>query len=181
MLTELFAIPIYIGYTTADLTSVEKDILKLAEQPGVEISNDGGWQSSDQKLSLVDNIVSSHIKKYFRMLGNEQQEYAITAQWANINDPGTANIMHTHGDSDFSGIVYINVTEDSGDLFIHNLHVPTRDLTRHFPFTRNTSSGHRITPENGMIVLFPGNTAHSVLVNRSAENRISVAFNLDIC
>jgi len=181
MLTELFAIPIYIGYTTADLSSIEKEILELALHPGVKVSNDGGWQSRNQDLKLVDSIVSSHVKKYFRMLGNEQQEYAITAQWANINDPGCANIMHTHAAADFSGIVYINVGDECGDLFIHNLQAPIKDLTKQFPFTRNTSSGHKITPENGMIVLFPGNTAHSVLVNRSAENRISVAFNLDIC
>jgi len=180
MLTELFAIPIYINYTTADLTSLEQQIIKLSEGPGVDISNDGGWQSRDHNLKLVNDLVGIHIKKYFRMLGNEHQEYTITSQWANINDPGTANIMHTHGDADFSGIVYINVTEDSGDLFIHNLHAPVKNIIKQFPFAMNAGTGHKIAPENGMVVLFPGNTPHSVLVNRSAENRISVAFNIDI-
>ena len=181
MLTELFATPIYIGYTTINLVHIEKDIIDMSSEQGVTISNDGGWQSKDHNLSLVNDIVNPHIKKYFRQLGNQDQEFRITAQWANINDPGTGNIMHTHGDADFSGIIYISVHEDCGDLFIHNLNVPIRDLTQAFPFSRNTKSGHRITPEDGMIVLFPGNTPHSVLVNRSAENRISVAFNLDIC
>ena len=66
MLTELFATPIYIGYTTINLVHIEKDIIDMSSEQGVTISNDGGWQSKDHNLSLVNDIVNPHIKKYFR-------------------------------------------------------------------------------------------------------------------
>lgn len=177
---ELFGLPIYIGVDSTDLTSIEKDILTMSNDPSDHISNDGGWQSQDKHLHLVDHIINLHVKKYFRQLGNDSVNYTITSQWANVNTPGSANIMHNHGDADFSGIVYIKVPKNSGNLFLHNPYAPVRNLTAVFPFAKNSSTGHYVEVETGLVVLFPGNVFHQVLVNRSEENRISVAFNLDI-
>ena len=37
---------------------------------------------------------------------------------------------------------------------------------------------HRITPQEGQFLMFPGSLEHRVLENQSSENRISIAINL---
>jgi len=179
-LVELFQTPLYLNVDTVDVAPLEQQILKMSKQPSVVISNDGGWQSQSKDLTLIDDIIKRHAKKYFRLLGNETVKYNITAQWANINSPGCSNLAHSHGTSDFSGVFYISVPPESGDLYLHNFHAPANPLGHVFPYSAHTKTGHRIVPEAGLMAMFPGNTIHSVTANRSKKDRISVAFNLDI-
>lgn len=179
--TELFGIPLYIGFdSNSDISNLISSVVAMTTQPSAIVSNDGGWQSSSKNLNLIDSIIQQHTKKYFRSLGNSNVNFTIVSQWANVNPIGTANMFHSHGNSDFSGVFYLQAEQRSGNLILHNLTVPSNNLTQHFKLARNLTTGHAVTPEPGMIVLFPGNLPHSVLVNNSKKDRISIAFNIDI-
>ena len=177
---ELFQTPVYFGFDSVDTSNLTDTILEMQVAPSAVVSNDGGWQSPSKDLTLIDKLICNHAKKYFRSLGNESVLFNITAQWANINGPSCSNLAHSHGTSDFSGVFYVKVPDNSGDLFLHNIHAPANPLGHIFPLSTHTKSGHRIKPETGLIVMFPGNTLHSVTTNRSTEDRISIAFNIDI-
>ena len=177
---ELFPKPLYIGIETQDNTELYNQITSMTDRPSDVLSNDGGWQSVDKELDLISNIIKRHCKKYFRHLGNGNAECNIVAQWANVNCPGSSNIVHHHGDCDFSGVYYVRVPENSGDLLVHNFEAPNNNLSKVFTNTTHTSTGHRVEPEEGLIVMFPGNLKHSVTTNRSNEDRVSIAFNLDV-
>ena len=82
--------------------------------------------------------------------------------WFNDMGPGDATSKHDHDEDDelLSGVYYIHVPENSGNLLIHDAHSHTV-----------------VTPESGMHVFFAPNVVHSVSVNQSAERRLSIGMN----
>ena len=83
--------------------------------------------------------------------------------WLNAMEPGQRTSAHSHEENDelLSGVYYIAVPPDSGDILFHD-----------DPFEV------RVTPEPGLMLLFSPGLAHSVEQNRSAERRLSLAFNI---
>ncbi len=83
--------------------------------------------------------------------------------WFNDMGSGHVTTLHTHDDDDelLSAVYYIRVPADSGRLILH-------------------AGGETlaITPEAGILLLFPPDLAHEVEENRSGERRLSVAFNV---
>jgi len=81
-----------------------------------------------------------------------------------INDMGSNEVTteHDHDDYDemLSGVYYVQVPQDSGELVIVDQY--SRTL---------------VTPQAGMFVFFAPSVLHSVSVNRSGERRISVGMN----
>jgi uncharacterized protein (TIGR02466 family) len=90
---------------------------------------------------------------------------------------------HLHTNSMFSGIFYINVPKYSGDISFHmppnanTVFTPTLSpsLVENNIFNSQT---YTITPENGMILLFPSHLLHSVTSNLSNKLRHCLVFNI---
>jgi hypothetical protein len=85
--------------------------------------------------------------------------------WFNAMGPGTRTLPHTHDDADeiLSGVYYVEVPPDSGDLVIHDRHARTI-----------------VTPRAGMLVLFPPDLPHEVSENRSGRERLSIGMNFGV-
>jgi hypothetical protein len=98
------------------------------------------------------------------LLGHVSDELGI-AFWFNEMQPGDKTTLHTHNDGDelLSGVYYLEVPEDSGDIIFH--------------FTGETAS---FTPDAGDLFLFSPALPHEVGENRSHNVRLSVAFNIGI-
>ena len=86
-----------------------------------------------------------------------------TGFWFNAMEAGQWTAPHHHDENDelLSGVYYIRVPENSGDLLLH------RD-----------DEHVRIRPQAGKLVLFPPAVVHEVTVNRSPGMRLSVAVNV---
>ncbi len=82
--------------------------------------------------------------------------------WFNAMGPGHVTSRHSHEEIDelLSAVYYVDVPADSGDLILHA-----------------DPAVVRITPEPGLMVLFPPDLEHEVTENRSREQRLSIAFN----
>lgn len=83
--------------------------------------------------------------------------------WFNQMPPGHSTTLHTHDDGYelLSGVYYLDVPEESGDIL---LHLPQQQLT--------------ISPQAGMMLMFPPDLAHEVTRNSSKHSRLSMAFNI---
>jgi hypothetical protein len=83
--------------------------------------------------------------------------------WFNLMLPGHSTTLHTHDDGYelISGVYYLEVAENSGDILMH-----TADEVL------------AITPQAGQLLLFPPDLPHAVEENRSARSRLSLAFNI---
>jgi hypothetical protein len=83
--------------------------------------------------------------------------------WFNIAQVGEKTGIHDHAKyASISGVVYLQCNSDCGDLF----------------FIKEGQDDLTITPEVGKMVLFPSFLRHGVQINKSNQNRISLAFNL---
>lgn len=82
--------------------------------------------------------------------------------WFNAMEPGHSTTLHSHDEDDeqLSGVYYIYVPENSGDLIVH---------------TPEQAISH--SPRAGQWVFFTPQTPHQVEQNLSGEIRLSIAFN----
>jgi hypothetical protein len=82
--------------------------------------------------------------------------------WLNAQGPGQTTTEHTHDENDelLSGVYYVSVPPDSGDLIL-----------------LDGCMRVHVTPAAGMFLFFPPNIPHRVERNRSPDARLSVAFN----
>jgi hypothetical protein len=83
--------------------------------------------------------------------------------WANAMLPGQSTSRHRHEENDelCSGVYYVTAPAHSGDIVFHDS-----------PFEI------RVTPRDGLMLLFSPALDHSVEVNRSSVQRLSIAFNI---
>ena len=153
---------------------------------GNEVSNIGGFQTNSinyiNDKDILNNIFLNPTKEYIKTL-NPKKEFNINLYtfWINSNNKNDYNLMHNHIESNISGVFYIKAPKSSGRLVFQNA-----DLTRlndsNFDFFDNPNfySRYFCNVEEGDLYLFTSQTLHYVEANRSEEERISVAFNINI-
>jgi uncharacterized protein (TIGR02466 family) len=156
---------------------------------GVVLSNVGGYQSS--ALTMNDPVPTT-IAKLMQYISQQTQTCAqefgfqrqlnITNYWLNINQPGHYNKMHIHSSSILSGTYYAVTPPESGCIIFHNrpeISFILGDLKNiGVGESRYTVTEQAFQPKVGAVLIFPGWLQHSVEENRSAEDRVSIAFNL---
>tara|TARA_B100001996_G_C18648129_1_gene588268 strand:- start:199 stop:801 length:603 start_codon:yes stop_codon:yes gene_type:complete len=94
-------------------------------------------------------------------MGCHSNEY-----WFNISKPGQSTRWHDHKkEAKLSGVYYIDVPNNSGNILFRT-------------GESNKKSDWEIKSQTGQMILFPAIQKHSVDINRSSRNRISLGFNL---
>ena len=128
----------------------------------------GGWQSNKFLqtnplfFSLCDLIIDTH-----KTL-NPNPNIILKSLWINILSFTNFNTLHTHGengDSHYSGVIYLKVPPNSGNIVFNN----PLSISQNYP----------ITPLEGDIFFFPSFLPHYVEPNLSQEDRISISFNFN--
>jgi uncharacterized protein (TIGR02466 family) len=158
-----------------DFDKFKKEIYKLAEAPSVSKSNYGGWQShSDLHLNDVFKPLQDYVKNMCVKIFN--RDASIEQMWANINKKHDHNLIHSHGNLfNMSGVFYINVDENSGDIVFRDPRpgaVHARD--RLFIY----GDSEHFKPFQGFLLLFPSYLEHFVLPSASDIDRISLSFDI---
>ena len=166
-----------------DTKKIKKEIFTIkSKDKGRIISNYGGWQSKDfEKInknfkSLFDNINASvkEVEKYL----NLKRQLSLANYWCNINYFGSFNRPHTHTGSLISGVYYIDVYENSGNIVFTN-----KKLDPHYKkvnaFNEYNSSTWTVKPKENLCILFPSYLKHYVEPNLNKKERISISFNYD--
>ena len=110
-------------------------------------------------------------------------EFYITTSWAIKFLPGGSTHSHTHSNSLFSGVLYLKAAEKTGQISFHKykkyLDISSPTLTLGFTkWNIFNSDKWSITPNENQIIIFPSNLMHSVEINNSNEDRVSIAFNV---
>lgn len=151
-----------------DLISIVYEI-KNKVKKGKSASNYGGYQSLDN-LHMVDSIYKEFVSPFVKYFEEKTQFKAeITSLWANINYEKAFNNFHTHTDAslkdinEYSGVFYLKTPENCGDIGFFN------------PIYVNKQFWYK--PKEKDLILFPSYLPHMVDVNRSKQDRVSLAFN----
>jgi hypothetical protein len=160
---------IHIGFMP-DAAEINRQIvdvyLQLREQDLIRRSHFfcGRYENLYMERDRIPAIgrVLEQAESYAKNLQKNPQQKLRSGFWINDMGPDEVTTEHDHDDYDeiLSGVYYVQVPKDSGELVIVDKH--SRTL---------------VTPQAGMFVFFAPDVLHSVSVNRSEERRISMGMN----
>ena len=204
-LTKNILYPTY--YWKVKLSDKETDRLKLIDETyrlenedkaGIQRSNIGGWHSHnflhhnrvfDGLFNAIFNIIDNNIIKkdykilneMFRNQNNQWQAGKLETEggWVNINRNDNLNMEHAHDGNWLSAAFYIKVPDVNDTnrigLFEFKDPIPARIHEGHLFGKQNH---YTITPEEGMLIIFPAWVRHMVSPNYTNQDRISFSCNI---
>ena len=118
------------------------------------------WNMSDKpgfdKLEKIIIEMTNYLSKIYY---NRPINPRVENLWGMIYKKGDYAMVHDHWPSLWSGVYYIEVPNNSGDLF--------------FPQLKQT-----MTPKKNQMIVFEGKTRHGVRESLSDKERIAVSFNV---
>jgi uncharacterized protein (TIGR02466 family) len=143
-----------------------------------------GWQSEHtlhrrdefrELISCVDAVAESILR--FLRIGQEALE--VTGCWATVLATGADHKSHSHPNNFLSGVYYVRIHPGADTISFHDPRSQSRVIRP--PVVELTSANTdqvvlRVT--NGTLLIFPSYLEHSVDANVSAEERISISFNM---
>ena len=153
---------------------------------GRKVSNYGGWQSNqimiqEDRSELLKEIITNSLSK----LPISNGVYAAVQGWKNINEPGNFNVKHNHPRSNLSGVLWIKIPKDSGDIVFSSPNFFDRYdeidcYTDEFKYDLHSYHTYYFIPKEGRLLIFPSSLEHEVKENKSTEDRISYSFNIKL-
>jgi uncharacterized protein (TIGR02466 family) len=170
---------------------------RRSADPGVNLSNVGGWQSQNDMrhwggeaaLHLANAAIA--MADAVTTLNAAGRRIAWTAEmWANINDSGHSNQTHWHPGSYLSAVYYVDngyqgsPSQDlGGELVFVDPRMPyvrmrTPDLYHRSADGSTAGQETWLRPAPGLLVMFPSWLGHSVRPYLGTGRRISIAINL---
>ena len=170
----------YENYTNHEnlnsLIMGEIEELKKQDPQGMPGANNGCWRSAakykceTELFKAFSLMLSGWCDHYFP----KQPMDASIVYWTNINEPGSANLFHSHyrADADVSGVYYVQ-GKDTGVIRFATHEQMNKMIRPGQPYSNMI--GH--APREGDLLMFPSYLLHDVEVNRSNRQRISIAFN----
>ena len=183
----LFSSTVWQESLDLDTDELSKECLRRKEldKEGAVKSNQGGWQSKrieslDSFLPLIERITSS-ANAFADHLS--LKELKLSNIWININGYKDYNFLHDHPSAVISGVYYVKVPENGGNIEFYHPHLPavTRDWADALKdYKMNNSPVWWYTSSDNMLFLFPSWLQHQVQPNMSHEDRISISFNFDV-
>jgi uncharacterized protein (TIGR02466 family) len=164
---------------------------RAAVQPGVRVSNTGGWQSTPDLFDWQE----PEVLKFAAELDRAIQQFVSFGQpapaslrihragWANMNRAGDYNSLHHHPQQHLAAVYYIKASPLGSQGAPDGL-LELRDPRPAAGYCGQPTlfSAHpvRIAPEPGMLVIFPGWIDHMVHPHHGPEERISLAINIKL-
>ncbi len=174
-MTQITALPlsnnsrVYFGFmpNAAEVNlQIMEAYLQLREQDLIRRSHFFGGRYENlylthERIPAIGKILKQ-AKSYAGNLLQAPVDDLRSGFWINDMGPNEVTTEHDHDDYDelLSGVYYIQVPPNSGELVIVDKH--SRTL---------------VTPQAGMFVFFAPDVLHSVSINSSDERRISMGMN----
>ena len=186
-LLQLFPIPVMICPYPVDY-SKELEWIKNCETRKENKGGDSGApihynrQSDDTfvldkpELANIRAFIEAKLHKFVTEIMASADKLVITQSWFNKNKKGESHHEHVHPNSMVSGVWYPQIHEQLPPIQFRSRH--QRDVSLQTEKYNTFNSATFMLPmKRGELILFPSNLQHSVPVNNSEEERISLSFN----
>ena len=111
----------------------------------------------------------------------KKNELKITGMWTIINPSQASNARHIHSNNFISAAYYVKAPEDSGEIVFYDPRAANeiRSPIINTPNKLNSNT-FSVSPQEGLLVLFPSYLHHSVNINKSTKERIVISFNIHL-
>ena len=137
--------------------------------------------AEDSVFDQIKNAFVSTAQDLVRGHSNTVTDVSLDRSWARNYDDGDYIAPHIHGGNFIAGVVYLDVSEDSGDLLIQD---PLAQYNWHSRNDKRTVGDGRvsmaITPYTGLIVVMPGYLIHSSEPKPAGKRRFILSTNFNV-
>jgi len=185
---DIFGIPLYNGGVNIS----QDDVENLINEQWERMPADNGYNSRDRRLlehprykgirEQVDAHVQNYLDQVIRVKLHDGARFEMQNSWGVKHEPNDWAQEHDHANSFISGIVYLDVTPNTGNLVFHKERMwqnifPRSVYINYDNSTLANSYELEFVPRVGDIFLFPSQLGHSVKANTESRNRYCIAFN----
>ena len=135
---------------------------------------------NDENLLNLKNDLYEYLLHFWNNKFNCKQEIYITNSWIANSAPKSYHHRHNHKNSILSGVLYINVEKNAGNIkFFYD---PPLFKNYVFDYTINNyneynSNSLEVEVKTGELIIFASHLEHETTVNHSNNNRIILGFN----
>ena len=162
--------------------SIDEELAYLKTISYRRQKDNGNFRSDDsyllrqEKLKNIKNFLGESVNKFTTNVLNSKQRLIITQCWANRNPKGSRHHEHVHPNSIISGVMYFQINEKLPPIQFSKTN---QDGIKLDPIKYNnlTAQSFMLPCKPGELILFPSSLKHSVPINQSDEDRISMSFN----
>ena len=178
-LLQLFPIPLLI---VPYKQPIDKELAYLKTISYREQKQNGNFRSDDsyllrnEKFKDIKNFLKESVDKFTTNVLNTKQRLVITQCWANRNPKGSKHHEHVHPNSIISGVMYFQINEKLPPIKFAKTNQDGMKLDPE-KYNNVNSESFMLSCKPGELILFPSSLKHSVPINMSEEDRISVSFN----
>ena len=116
------------------------------------------------QFSNLKNIIMKEFETFNTEYLMYENDFKITTSWFTKTKTGQKSNPHSHRNCMISGILYLQTTDNSGDIVFNDL-TDKRFLLRTKKYNIYNSEQFTVRPKNGMIIFFPSEITHQILKN----------------
>ena len=174
-----FITPVFTGMIEGmtENNNIEKELRKeIIEDPLDAFATQQTHESFyiDPLCEAITTLVHEIMIQSYRYAS---YDIDITSMWGNVQRHGNHCFKHTHANSVFSGVFYLNEDSNFPPIQFHRPAESSFDIMTddENEFNRGKMFLH---PKRDMIVIFPSWLEHDVPVNTSGKDRLSISFNI---
>ena len=183
----LFSTPLFIGKIDADTELLLDSISKLKfvkyDAPGLGSENQQVLNLKEFQFlrNEIDKAFEIYLYEILMYKKNSTFTFAHETSWANLHRKNDFCHLHTHPNSMYSFIFFVDVDENSGNIAFSSGNRSTFCYSAFdIPVSSNNvlnSHEFSLTPEVNTIMIFPSHVSHHVTVNNSEKERYTIAGN----
>lgn len=177
----LFPIPVAFFKLGFELTKKEYMFLLNQEmrQSKSNRASVNTYLLNNAELTRIKSRVEECVTEYAQEIWKAKVDPFITQSWLNFNAPGESHHMHSHSNSLYSGVLYVDV-EDGRDRisFYQSGYQQIKPIYKEW--NQWNSDSWWLPIKSGEIIIFPSSLVHdvdNVPDGLTKKTRVSLAFN----
>jgi uncharacterized protein (TIGR02466 family) len=158
-----------------------KQVVKKEKYKKVEDKNSSCMSESlhvldDNKLTKIKQKIVDAFMKFNKQVLKYDNDFKMTTCWSTKSSKNNYSHFHNHTNNFYSGVYYIDVDENTGEIEFCDFSNNTFELNP-TEYNIHNSKSWKFKPNNDMVIFFPSELHHMIHLNKSNKDRYSLAFN----